>query len=84
MKILLTNDDGIQAIGLRALFRVLVDAGHDVTCVAPISEMSAVGHAVTMSLPLKTKIFRGKRFSGNRGYGNSGRLCQAGAGLLDA
>jgi 5'-nucleotidase len=69
MKILLTNDDGIQAVGMRALFRVLVDAGHDVTCVAPISEMSAVGHAVTMSMPLKVKRFRENGF---RGTGVSG------------
>jgi 5'-nucleotidase len=30
MKILLTNDDGIQAVGLRAAYKALLDAGHEV------------------------------------------------------
>ncbi|XPV74823.1 MAG: 5'/3'-nucleotidase SurE [Desulfovibrio sp.] len=69
MRILLTNDDGIQAIGLRALFKALVDAGHDVDVVAPISEQSAVGHAVTLSSPLQVKEFKENGF---RGKGVSG------------
>ncbi|MFP5223925.1 MAG: 5'/3'-nucleotidase SurE, partial [Acidobacteriota bacterium] len=36
MKILLTNDDGIQAIGLRSIYHALVRAGHDVRVVAPV------------------------------------------------
>ncbi|MBA4358874.1 MAG: 5'/3'-nucleotidase SurE, partial [Desulfovibrio sp.] len=34
MRILLTNDDGIQAVGLRAMHKALVAAGHDVQVVA--------------------------------------------------
>lgn len=64
MKILVTNDDGIQAVGLRALYAALTSAGHTVTCVAPISEMSAVGHAVTMATPLRVKEFKNAAFSG--------------------
>ncbi|MGL4461908.1 MAG: 5'/3'-nucleotidase SurE, partial [Planctomycetia bacterium] len=48
MRILLTNDDGIYAPGLRALHRALRAAGHDVTLVAPASEQSAVGHSITL------------------------------------
>ncbi|EPR44787.1 Survival protein SurE-like phosphatase/nucleotidase [Desulfovibrio sp. X2] len=69
MRILLTNDDGIQAVGLRALHKALVAAGHEVACVAPISEMSAVGHAVTLSMPLRVKTFKENGF---RGSGVSG------------
>lgn len=64
MKILLTNDDGIQAIGLRSIYHALVRAGHDVQVVAPVTEMSAVGHAVTLAAPLRVKIFDEKDFYG--------------------
>ena len=64
MRILLTNDDGIQAVGLRAMHRALVAAGHDVQVVAPITEQSAVGHAITLSAPLRVKEFREENFFG--------------------
>jgi 5'-nucleotidase len=52
LRILLTNDDGIHAPGLLALYRELVDE-FDVSVVAPESEMSAVGHAITLRSPLR-------------------------------
>ncbi|MBN2140072.1 MAG: 5'/3'-nucleotidase SurE [Desulfovibrionaceae bacterium] len=64
MDILLTNDDGIQALGLRALYRALTRAGHRVHVVAPVTEQSAVGHAVTMSLPLRVREFSESDFFG--------------------
>ena len=54
MKVLLTNDDGIHAPGLRALHDALKDS-HEVSIVAPESEMSAVGHAITLSSPLRVR-----------------------------
>ena len=54
MKILLTNDDGIHAPGLFALFQAL-KSEHELTIVAPESEMSAVGHAITLTLPLRVQ-----------------------------
>jgi 5'-nucleotidase len=54
MKILLTNDDGIYAPGLFALFQAL-KSDHELTIVAPESEMSAVGHAITLTLPLRVQ-----------------------------
>src|SRR5258706_10633413 len=51
MKILLTNDDGIHAPGLRALRKELQKLG-EVTVVAPAGEQSAVGHSVTLLTPL--------------------------------
>jgi 5'-nucleotidase len=49
--ILLTNDDGIYAPGLRALRAELRKLGH-VIVVAPASEQSAVAHSVTLKNPL--------------------------------
>lgn len=52
MKVLLTNDDGINAPGLAALAKAVSHVA-DVTVVAPATEMSAVGHAITLSDPLR-------------------------------
>jgi 5'-nucleotidase len=51
MRILLTNDDGIYAPGLRALLPELQKLG-EVTVVAPATEQSAVGHSITLLTPL--------------------------------
>jgi 5'-nucleotidase len=51
--ILITNDDGIAAEGIRALADSLKRIG-DVVVVAPERERSAVGHAITMHKPLRT------------------------------
>ncbi len=56
MRILLTNDDGINAPGLAALHKELTKVGV-VTVVAPDSEKSAVGHAITLSDPLRVWNF---------------------------
>jgi len=69
MNIILTNDDGIWAVGLRCLARELERAGHSVHVLAPLTEQSAVGHAVTLSLPLRTREVREDHF---RGTGISG------------
>ncbi len=64
MDVLLTNDDGIHALGLRAMYRALQRAGHTVRVVAPLTEQSAVGHAITLSLPLRIKDIREPGFEG--------------------
>lgn len=51
MQILLTNDDGIFAPGLAAIYKELVKIG-DVTVVAPSQGWSGTGHTVTLSQPL--------------------------------
>ena len=51
MRILLTNDDGFYAPGLRALRKELQQIG-TVTVVAPATEQSAAGHSVTLLTPL--------------------------------
>jgi 5'-nucleotidase len=69
MHIVLTNDDGIQASGLRALYHGLRNAGHKVTVIAPVTEQSAVGHAITFALPLRVKEFNEQSFQGLGVYG---------------
>jgi len=64
MDILLTNDDGIRAHGLRALYRALTEAGHRVSVAAPMTEQSAVGHAVTLFSPLRAKEVEEPGFKG--------------------
>ncbi len=54
MKILLTNDDGIYAKGIEVLYLALIEE-HEVTVVAPETEQSAVGHAITWLDPLRVK-----------------------------
>ncbi|MDP3028142.1 MAG: 5'/3'-nucleotidase SurE [Deltaproteobacteria bacterium] len=64
MHILLTNDDGIHAKGLHALYDVLAPH-YMVSVVAPESEQSAVGHAITLLNPLRVREIRlNKNFLG--------------------
>ena len=64
MKILVCNDDGINSAGINALTTALQEIG-EVTVVAPITEQSAVGHAITMKTPLRvTKYYKNKDFFG--------------------
>ena len=53
MLILLTNDDGIQAPGIVAMWRELVKLG-EVIVVAPETVQSATGHGITITAPLLT------------------------------
>lgn len=57
MRILLTNDDGIHAPGLWALYHAFADR-HQVTVVAPDRERSAVGHGITLHEPLRYEMNR--------------------------
>lgn len=54
MKILLVNDDGIHAPGLRAMRDALQTLG-DVQVVAPLVEQSGVGHRITYLHPILTR-----------------------------
>ncbi len=69
MKILLTNDDGIYAEGIYALYQELKKIG-SVTVVAPDSEKSSVGHGITLAHPILVKEInrRGEFF----GFGITG------------
>ena len=53
MRLLITNDDGINASGLRALVeRALKHPDIEVTVVAPDRERSATGHAISIHQPI--------------------------------
>lgn len=52
MKILVCNDDGIDSVGIYELVNELKKSA-EVTVVAPLKEQSAVGHGITMQLPLR-------------------------------
>lgn len=69
MRVALTNDDGIHATGLRAMYQALRDAGHTVDVIAPMTEQSAVGHAVTINGPLRIKKIEEESFQGYGIYG---------------
>lgn len=63
-RLLLTNDDGIHAPGLLALHEALRPF-YPVCVVAPEVEMSAVGHAITLSSPLRVReVHKGGEFYG--------------------
>lgn len=64
LEILICNDDGIYAPGIAALYEAVSDLGN-ITVVAPETEQSAVGHAITIANPIKLrKIKRNNRFEG--------------------
>lgn len=54
MRILITNDDGIYANGIKELSIKLSDIG-EVVVVAPDRERSAIGHAITIHTPLRVE-----------------------------
>ncbi len=56
MKLLISNDDGISALGIRTLANKLAEAGHNVTVVCPDRERSATGHGLTLHQPIRAEI----------------------------
>lgn len=55
MKLLISNDDGIFALGIRALADTLAGAGHEITVVCPDRERSATGHGLTLHDPIRAE-----------------------------
>ncbi|MDA8427180.1 MAG: 5'/3'-nucleotidase SurE [Treponema sp.] len=62
MKILVTNDDGVHAEGLKVLVREL-EKDHDVWVLAPDQERSGVSNAMTLRHPGKVRKLGERRFS---------------------
>lgn len=69
MHIFLTNDDGIQAAGLQALYTALIEGGHTVDVVAPITEQSAVSNSITFATPMRIKHYQHGDFAGTAVHG---------------
>jgi 5'-nucleotidase len=62
-RVLVTNDDGINAPGLKVLTKLARALSSDVWVVAPESEQSAMSHAMTLRRPLYIRKYGPKRFS---------------------
>jgi len=62
MRILLTNDDGANAEGIKVLFQEL-NKHHDVLLVAPDREQSASSHSLTLTRPLRLNELGRKQYS---------------------
>jgi len=56
-RILISNDDGVHARGIKALRKALEEIA-DVTVVAPDRERSRASHSLTMDVPLRTHRIR--------------------------
>jgi len=69
MKVLLSNDDGINAEGLRALYRQFSETC-SVVVVAPDRECSAISHAITLEMPIRSRKI--SLDNGGRAYAVSG------------
>ena len=63
MRILLTNDDGINARGLDLLETVAQRFSDDIWVVAPTEEQSGAGHSLTLTQPVRVRRHDNRRFS---------------------
>ena len=63
MRILLTNDDGYHAPGLKILEAIAAGLSDDVWIVAPAEEQSGAGHSLTLTRPLRIRRFDDRRFA---------------------
>ncbi len=63
MKILLTNDDGIHAPGLEVLEAIAREFSDDIWICAPDEEQSGMGHALTLTRPVRLRKHGERRFS---------------------
>lgn len=62
MRILLTNDDGVNAPGLKILERIAAAFSDDIWIVAPSEEQSGAGHSLTLSQPVRLRKLGERRF----------------------
>jgi 5'-nucleotidase len=62
-RILVTNDDGVEAPGIKLLAKVARTLSHDVWVVAPEQEQSGASHSLTLSRPLRIRRLAARRFA---------------------
>jgi 5'-nucleotidase len=63
MKILLTNDDGVNAPGLKVLESIARQFSDDIWIVAPADENSGAGHSLTLTRPVRIRQHADKHYS---------------------
>lgn len=62
MRILLTNDDGINAPGFEILEKIAGALSDDIWIVAPTEEQSGAGHSLTLTQPLRLRKLGARRY----------------------
>jgi 5'-nucleotidase len=62
MRILLTNDDGVNASGLKVLEGIARLFSDDIWIVAPAEEQSGSGHSLTLTVPVRLRRLGERRF----------------------
>ena len=62
-RVLIANDDGINATGLKILERAAKALSKDVWVVAPETEQSATSHSLTLRRPLRIRRISAKRYA---------------------
>lgn len=63
MRILLTNDDGYHAPGLKVLEEIAATLSDDIWVVAPAEEQSGAGHSLTLTRPIRVRRHGERRFA---------------------
>ena len=63
MRILLTNDDGIHAPGMKVLEAIAAELADEVWVCAPAEEQSGAGHALTLHSPVRLRQHGERRFA---------------------
>ncbi len=63
MRILITNDDGINAPGLYVLEKIAAKLSDDIWICAPSEEQSGAGHSLTLTRPVRLREHAPRRFS---------------------
>lgn len=63
MRILVTNDDGIEAPGLEVLEAIAAEISDDVWVVAPAEEQSGAGHSLTLIEPVRLRKLGERRYA---------------------
>ena len=65
MRILVSNDDGIDAPGIKVLERIARGLSKDVWVVAPETQQSAASHSLTLHRPLRLRRISRRRYAVN-------------------
>lgn len=63
MRILLTNDDGVHAPGLKVLEAIARQFSDDIWICAPSEEQSGAGHSLTLTRPVRLQKLEERRFA---------------------
>jgi 5'-nucleotidase len=63
IRILLSNDDGVHAPGLKVLEKIAREISDDIWVVAPEAEQSGAAHSVTLTRPLRLRKISNRRYA---------------------